>query len=113
MAVPVVCANGDERHRGRHGIEEGRARAGCTAVVRNLQNVGAACGAVRDEPSLFRRLGIACEQDADVARNVTLNKGVNVVVFKIFNEGNDWQGCLRFTDASDKAVTNLVIQLAP
>jgi hypothetical protein len=30
---------------------------------------------------------------ADVARNVTLNKGVNVVVFKIFNAGeNDWQG---------------------
>jgi hypothetical protein len=28
-----------------------------------------------------------------IARNVTLNKGVNVVVFKIFNAGgNDWQG---------------------
>ena len=54
------------------------------------------------------------EQDADVARNVTLNKGVNVVVFKIFNEGgSDWQGCLRFTDASGKAVTNLVIRLDP
>jgi hypothetical protein len=55
----------------------------------------------------------ALEQDADLARNVTLNKGVNVVVFKIFNEGNDWQGCLRFTDAGGKAVTNLVIQLEP
>ncbi len=53
------------------------------------------------------------DQDADVARNVTLNKGVNVVVFKVFNEGNDWQGCLRFTDAGGKAVTNLVIQLEP
>lgn len=53
------------------------------------------------------------DQDADVARNVTLNKGVNVVVFKIFNEGNDWQGCLRFTDGSGKAVTGLVIQLEP
>jgi len=54
------------------------------------------------------------QQDEDVARNVTLNKGVNVVVFKIFNEGgNDWQGCLRFTDASGKAVTNLVIRLEP
>jgi len=53
-------------------------------------------------------------QDADVARNVTLNKGVNVVVFKIFNEGGfDWQGCLRFTDASGKAVTNLVVRLEP
>ena len=53
------------------------------------------------------------EEDADTARNVTLNKGVNVVVFKIFNEGNDWQGCLRFTDTSGKAVTNLVIRLEP
>lgn len=54
------------------------------------------------------------EQDADVARNVTLNKGVNVVVFKIFNDGGyDWQGCLRFTDASGKAVTNLVVRLEP
>ena len=53
-------------------------------------------------------------QDDDVARNVTLNKGVNVVVFKIFNEGgSDWQGCLRFTDASGKAVKNLVIRLEP
>ena len=54
------------------------------------------------------------DQDSDAARNVTLNKGINVVVFKIFNEGgSDWQGCLRFTDASDKAVTNLVIRLEP
>ena len=56
----------------------------------------------------------ALDQDSDVARNVTLDKGVNTVVFKIFNEGGaDWQGCLRFTDASDKAVTNLVIRLEP
>ena len=54
------------------------------------------------------------DQDSDVAKNVTLNKGVNVVVFKIFNEGgSDWQGCLRFTDASGKAVTNIGIQLQP
>ena len=56
----------------------------------------------------------ALDQDSDTARNITLNKGINVVVFKIFNEGgSDWQGCLRFTDANDKAVTNLVIRLEP
>jgi hypothetical protein len=56
----------------------------------------------------------ALDQDSDIARDVTLNKGVNVVVFKIFNEGgSEWQGCLRFTDASDKAVTNLVVRLEP
>ena len=54
------------------------------------------------------------DQDADVARNVTLNKGVNIVVFKIFDDGgSDWQGCLRFTEASGQAVTNLVIRLEP
>ena len=54
------------------------------------------------------------EQDNDAARDVTLNKGVNVVVFKIFNEGgSDWQGCLRFTEASGKGVTKLGIQLEP
>ena len=58
--------------------------------------------------------GRALDQDSDIARNITLNKGINVVVFKIFNEGgSDWQGCLRFTDANDKAVTNLVIRLEP
>jgi hypothetical protein len=54
------------------------------------------------------------EQDDDTARNVTLNKGVNVIVFKIFNEGgSDWQGCLRFTESNGKPVTNLVIRLEP
>jgi hypothetical protein len=58
--------------------------------------------------------GRALDQDSDIARDVTLNKGINAVVFKIFNEGgSDWQGCLRFTDASDKPVTNLVIRLEP
>lgn len=56
----------------------------------------------------------ALEQDADVARNVTLKKGVNMVIFEIFNEGgSDWQGCLRFTDAKGQAVTNLFIRLEP
>ena len=56
----------------------------------------------------------AMEQDADVARNVTLNKGVNVVVFKVFNEGGeDWQGCLRFTETNGKGVANLFHRLEP
>ena len=54
------------------------------------------------------------QQDEDVARNLTLNKGINVVVFKIFNEGgSEWQGCLRFTDANGKAVKDLVIRVEP
>ena len=54
------------------------------------------------------------EQDNDAASNVTLNKGINVVVFKIFNEGgSDWQGCVRFTESNGKAVSNLVVRLEP
>src|SRR5436190_11877305 len=54
------------------------------------------------------------DQDSDVAQKVTLNKGMNTVVFKIFNEGgSDWQGCLRFTDTKVKPATNLVILLEP
>jgi hypothetical protein len=56
----------------------------------------------------------ALEQDNDAARKVSLNKGVNVVVFKVFNEGgSDWQGCLRFTDTNGKPITNLSIRLEP
>ena len=56
----------------------------------------------------------ALEQDDDVAHNITLNKGVNTIVFKIFNEGgSDWQGCLRFTDKVGHVVTNLAVQLEP
>ncbi|MBN8246620.1 MAG: hypothetical protein J0L84_04170 [Verrucomicrobia bacterium] len=36
--------------------------------------------------------------DADKGR-VTLKAGVNVIVFKVLNEQNSWQGALRLTDA--------------
>ena len=56
----------------------------------------------------------ALEQDADVASNITLKKGINVVVFKIFNEGgSDWQGCIRFATSTGKPITNLTIQTEP
>lgn len=56
----------------------------------------------------------ALEQDSDLARNVTLKPGVNVVVFKIFNEGgSEWQGCLRFADPRGKPVTNLYCRQEP
>ena len=49
------------------------------------------------------------ERDQDVAKNVTLNKGENLVVFKVVNEKNNWQGCLRFTHDDGRPVTNLSI----
>lgn len=52
------------------------------------------------------------ELDADKGR-VTLKKGVNVVVFKIFNEQGNWQGSMRFLDKSGAPITNLKIKLSP
>lgn len=52
------------------------------------------------------------ELDADKGR-VTLKKGVNVIVFKIFNEQGNWQGAMRFLDKSGAPLTNLKVRLAP
>jgi acetyl esterase/lipase len=53
------------------------------------------------------------EKDQNVADNVTLNKGVNTIVFKVVNEKNNWQGCLRFTDQSGAPVKGLKVALSP
>jgi hypothetical protein len=53
------------------------------------------------------------EKDSDKSDKVTLNKGVNTVVFKVINEKNDWGACLRFKDKEGKPVTNLAVKLTP
>ena len=53
------------------------------------------------------------EKDSDKSDKVTLNKGVNTVVFKVINEKNDWGACLRFKDKDGKPVTNVKVQLMP
>jgi hypothetical protein len=53
------------------------------------------------------------EPDNDSTENITLAKGVNVIVFKIVNESEDWAGCLRFTDRAGKPVTDLLVHLKP
>jgi hypothetical protein len=50
--------------------------------------------------------------DADKGR-VTLKKGVNVVVFKVINEQNSWQGAMRLLDKAGNPLTNLRIKLSP
>jgi hypothetical protein len=52
------------------------------------------------------------ELDADKGR-VTLKKGLNVIVFKIFNEQGNWQGAMRFLDKTGMPLTNLKIKLSP
>ena len=50
--------------------------------------------------------------DADKGK-VTLKKGINVVVFKVINEQNSWQGSMRFLDKTGAPVTDLKIKLSP
>jgi len=52
------------------------------------------------------------EIDADKGK-VTLKKGRNVIVFKIINEQNSWQGSMRLTDLSGHPLRGLNIGLAP
>ena len=52
------------------------------------------------------------ELDADKGR-ITLKKGTNVIIFKVFNEQNSWQGSMRLTDKSGAPLTNLKIKLSP
>jgi hypothetical protein len=51
------------------------------------------------------------EKDTDKI-DVTLNKGENVLVMKVVNEVNNWQGCARFL-RDGKPVTGLKVQQAP
>lgn len=53
------------------------------------------------------------EKDQDFTPNLALQKGSNVVVFKIVNEKMDWSGCLRFVDKDGKPIQGLKVSLKP
>ena len=50
--------------------------------------------------------------DADKGK-VTLKKGVNVIVFKVINELNSWQGAMRLLDKSGAPLKDVTIRLSP
>ena len=50
--------------------------------------------------------------DSDKGR-VTLKKGVNVMVFKVANEQNSWQGAMRLLDKSGAPLRNVRIKQSP
>jgi hypothetical protein len=50
--------------------------------------------------------------DADKGK-VTLKKGVNVIVFKVTNEQNSWQGAMRLLDKSGAPLKGLKVKLSP
>jgi hypothetical protein len=54
----------------------------------------------------------ALDKDQD-STEVSLRKGVNVLVFKVINEKIDWSGCARFTDKDGNPVKNLKAKLTP
>ena len=50
------------------------------------------------------------KETEDSAAGVTLKKGVNVLVLKVVNEENNWQGSVRFTDKAGKPVTDVKVE---
>ncbi|MEO5959091.1 MAG: hypothetical protein ABIZ49_12555 [Opitutaceae bacterium] len=53
------------------------------------------------------------KETEDTAANVTLKKGVNLLVLKVANEVNSWQGSVRFLDKAGKPVTDVKIETKP
>ncbi len=53
------------------------------------------------------------DKDTDKAEGLTLNKGINTIVFKVINENNNWQGSIRFTTKDGTAIKDFKVQLAP
>jgi hypothetical protein len=49
----------------------------------------------------------------DTASSVTLKKGANLLVLKVVNEENNWQGSARFLDAAGKPVTDIKVETQP
>jgi hypothetical protein len=54
----------------------------------------------------------ALELDAERGK-VNLKKGVNVVVFKVINEQNAWQGSMRLLDQAGVPLKDIKIKLSP
>ncbi len=50
------------------------------------------------------------KESEDKVTGVTLKAGVNILVLKVANEENNWQGRIRFVDAAGKPVTDLKVQ---
>lgn len=57
--------------------------------------------------------GRSLEKDAEKASGQTLKKGTNVVILKVINESNNWQGCARLVDKAGKPVAGLKLAAKP
>ena len=57
--------------------------------------------------------GRTLAKDTDKAEGLTLTAGTNVIVFKVINESNNWQGCVRLVDKDKKLVGDLKLKATP
>lgn len=55
----------------------------------------------------------ALTRDSDMARGLTMQKGLNTVILKVVNEVGNWQGCLRFTTKEGDPLTNFHVKVSP
>jgi len=51
--------------------------------------------------------------DQDMVPDITLDAGLNVLVFKVVNESSDWKGSIRFTDAAGQPLKGICVTLDP
>ncbi len=51
--------------------------------------------------------------DQDTVPDISLNAGLNVLVFKVVNEPGAWEGSIRFTDAQGNPVKGIKVTLTP
>jgi len=54
-----------------------------------------------------------CVPDEDVVANVALKAGLNVLLFKVVNEGVDWQGSVRLADPAGLPLKGVRVTLDP
>jgi hypothetical protein len=49
----------------------------------------------------------------DTVGPVGLKRGINVLLFKVVNEGQDWQCCARLVDEAGRPAQGLRVKLTP
>jgi len=53
------------------------------------------------------------QADEDTVEGVALEAGLNVVVFKVVNQTEGWQGSIRFTDAAGQPIKGTRLTMTP
>jgi hypothetical protein len=68
---------------------------------------------VNGAPVLQHLQSRTLERDGSVVAGIHLKKGQNLVVLKVANEKNLWQGCLRFMDRNGTPIRHLQVTSTP